>query len=222
MLSANAAAPRTRPRICIPRPVIEPSCPDRRCGLDLIGTPNGRKRKALVRVNAPHAAPVVQLCGKPDQRSPERHQALSSEGGMSDRAKQTPWSSLGGRRCQNGGARSFSLFRNTCGFRAAAAPLTLTKRMLSASTPAIGAKHRRSRLRKRNGRRLGGSDIRNCNSHRRGCCSFRSSQSCCVRGSARSGMSRSRRCDGRASGSGRSSVRTRRRRGGVCRLVVDL
>ena len=95
MLSANAAAPRTRPRICIPRPVIEPSCPDRRCGLDLIGTPNGRKRKALVRVNAPHAAPVVQLCGKPDQRSPERHQALSSEGGMSDRANANtmivPW-----------------------------------------------------------------------------------------------------------------------------------
>lgn len=135
MLSANAAAPRTRPRICIPRPVIEPSCPDRRCGLDLIGTPNGRKRKALVRVNAPHAAPVVQLCGKPDQRSPERHQALSSEGGMSDRANANTMSSLGGRRCQNGRARSFSLFRNTCGFRAAAAPLTLTKRMLSASTP---------------------------------------------------------------------------------------
>lgn len=39
--------------------------------------------------------PVVQLCGKPDQRSPERHQALSSEGGMSDRANANtmvvPW-----------------------------------------------------------------------------------------------------------------------------------
>jgi site-specific DNA recombinase len=48
---------------------------------------------ARVDVKPDHLA--VQLCGKPDQRSPERHQALSSEGSMADHANANtmvvPW-----------------------------------------------------------------------------------------------------------------------------------
>jgi site-specific DNA recombinase len=61
------------------------------------GSPNDKDlistHIARVDVKPDHLA--VQLCGKPDQRSRERHQALSSEGGMADHANANtmvvPW-----------------------------------------------------------------------------------------------------------------------------------
>ena len=85
----------------------------------------------------------------------------------------------------------------------------------NAGCVAIGAEHRRPRLRKGNRCQLGRSDsVRNFNSRcRRGPSSVRSSRR--LRDSARSGRSRSRRCYGSSSSSRRRGrSRTRRRRGG--------